>query len=60
MKIFLSMHKGPKTIEEDIFRFDQFRIMVRNGLRRVLGTVREIHILRAPDKRLESNVANGE
>jgi len=45
---FSPVKRGPRTIEEDLFRFDQFRMMVWEGTRKVLRPVTEISALRAP------------
>jgi len=45
---FSPIKKGPRTIEDDLFRFDQFRMLVWEGIRKVLRAVTEITALRAP------------
>ncbi|MDK2974362.1 MAG: hypothetical protein PWP08_733 [Methanofollis sp.] len=46
-RYFSPMKRGPRTIDEDRFRFDQFRMFVREGLRRVLRPRTEIPVLRS-------------
>lgn len=45
---FSPVKRGPKTVEEDLFRFDQFRMLVWECIRKVLRPVTEIPALRAP------------
>lgn len=45
---FSPVKRGPRTVEEDLFRFDQFRMLVWEGIRKVLRPVTEILALRAP------------
>lgn len=40
--------RGPRTVEEDLFRFDQFRMLVWEGIRKVLRPVTKIYALRMP------------
>ena len=44
---FSPVKRGPRTIEEDLFRFDQFRMLVWEGIRKVLRPVTEIPVLRS-------------
>ena len=45
---FSPIRRGPRTVEEDLFRFEQFRMLVWEGIRKVLRPVTEIYALRAP------------
>ena len=45
---FSPVKRGPRTVEEDLFRFDLFRMLVWEGIRKVLRPVTEIPVLRAP------------
>ena len=45
---FSPVKRGPRTVDEDRFRFDQFRIFVWEGIRKVLRAITEIPVLRSP------------
>ncbi|MDE4907354.1 ISH3 family transposase [Methanogenium marinum] len=44
---FSPIKRGPRTVEENLFRFDQFRMLVWEGIRKVLRPVTEIPVLRS-------------
>ncbi|MCK9343881.1 MAG: ISH3 family transposase, partial [Massilibacteroides sp.] len=44
---FSPKKKGPRTIDEDWFRFDLFRMLVWEGIRKVLRPIMEIPVLRS-------------
>jgi len=45
---FSPVKRGPRTVEENLFRFEQFRMLVWEGIRKVLRPVTEISALRSP------------
>lgn len=45
---FSPVKRGPRTVEENLFRFDLFRMLVWEGIRKVLRPVTEISALRTP------------
>lgn len=45
-KYFSPVKPGPRTIDEDRFRFDQFRIFIAEGLRKALKPRTEIPVIR--------------
>ena len=45
-KYFTWWRRGPRTVDEDRFRFDDFRLMVWDGICRLLKIVLEIPVLR--------------
>ncbi len=45
---FSPKKKGPRTVDEDRFRFDLFRMIVWEGIRKVLRPITEIPVLRSP------------
>jgi putative transposase len=44
---FSKVQRGPRTINEDLFRFDLFRLLVWEGLRKKLKFVTSIPVLRS-------------
>lgn len=44
---FSPKKKGPRTIDEDWFRFDLFRMLVWEGIRKVLRPIMDIPVLRS-------------
>jgi len=47
--IFFTPHqRGPRKVESDLFRFELFRVLVWEGIRKFLKGVSEIHTLRRP------------
>ncbi len=40
--------RGPRTIKMCAFRFNRFQVMVQDGIRNMMGTVRGIAVLRKP------------
>jgi putative transposase len=44
---FSKVQRGPRTIDEDLFRFDFFRLLVWEGLRKKLKFVTAISVLRS-------------
>lgn len=48
-RYFSPVKQGPRTIDEDRFRFDQFRMLVSEGLRRVLKPRTEIPVFRVSE-----------
>ena len=45
---FSKVHQGPRTIDEDLFRFDLFRLLVWEGIRKKLKFVSCVSVLRCP------------
>ena len=45
---FSKVQRGPRTIDEDLFRFDLFRLLVWEGLRKKLKFVTVVSVLRCP------------
>jgi putative transposase len=46
---FSKVQRGPRTIDDDLFRFDLFRLFVWEGLRKKLRFVTSISVLRSLD-----------
>ncbi|MEI8330715.1 MAG: hypothetical protein WCF90_03555 [Methanomicrobiales archaeon] len=46
---FFKVKQGPRTIDNDLFRFDLFRLFVREGLRKKLKFVAFVSVLRSLD-----------
>jgi putative transposase len=44
---FSKVQRGPKTIDEDLFRFDRFRLFVWEGLRKKLKFITVVSVLRS-------------
>ena len=45
---FSKVQRGPRTIDEDLFRFDLFRLLVWEGIRKKLKFVSCVSVLRCP------------
>lgn len=48
-RYFSPVKQGPRTVDEDRFRFDQFRMLVGEGMRRKLKPRTEIPVLRVSE-----------
>jgi putative transposase len=44
---FSKVQRGPRTIDDDLFRFDLFRLLVWEGLRKKLKFVSSVSVLRS-------------
>ena len=44
---FSRVRRGPRTIDDDLFRFDFFRLFVREGMRKKLKFVTFVTVLRS-------------
>ncbi len=45
---FTLLQRGPRKVDPDLFRFELFRILVWEGIRKFLKGISEIHTLRRP------------
>ncbi|MFA4849864.1 MAG: hypothetical protein WC626_09075 [Methanoregula sp.] len=47
-KFFSNVQRGPRTIDQDLFQFDLFQLLVWDGLRKKLKFVSVVSVLRCP------------